>query len=81
MGRSDGLEPRFVEFIPAELEQGTLYVSIPYATATHLCACGCGEKVVTPFAPTDWRLILEGDHLISLRPSIGNWSFPANRTT
>jgi hypothetical protein len=63
-----------VEFIPSELSEGTLYISIPYATATHLCACGCGERVVTPFSATDWSLTFDGE-TISLTPSIGNWSF------
>ncbi|MGO9620401.1 MAG: DUF6527 family protein [Desulfobaccales bacterium] len=45
-----------------------------YGTAIHKCCCGCGEKVVTPFSPTDWKLIFDGVS-ISLDPSIGNWSF------
>ena len=65
---------KFVEFIPASLEEGMVYVSIEYATASHLCCCGCGEKVVTPITPTDWKLIFNGD-TVSLHPSIGNWSF------
>ena len=64
----------FVEFIPAPLQPGTLYVSIRFGTATHLCACGCGNKVVTPLRPTDWKLIYDGKS-VSLDPSIGNWSF------
>jgi hypothetical protein len=63
-----------VEFIPSELSDGTLYISISYATATHLCACGCGERVVTPLSATDWSLTFDGE-TISLAPSIGNWSF------
>ena len=59
---------------PDELEQGTIYVSIRFATASHLCCCGCGNKVVTPIRPTDWKLIFDGK-TISLDPSIGNWSF------
>ena len=51
-----------------------LYVSIEYATAAHLCCCGCGEEVVTPFTPTDWKMVFDGE-AISLWPSIGNWSF------
>jgi hypothetical protein len=51
-----------------------LYISIPYATAVHKCCCGCGEKVVTPLTPTDWKLIFDGES-VSLSPSIGNWSF------
>ena len=65
----------FVEFIPEELKEGTLYVSIRFATVSHLCACGCKSKVVTPLKPTDWKLIFDGK-TISLDPSIGNWSFP-----
>lgn len=65
----------FVEFIPPELEEGVLYVSIQYATAVHKCACGCGNKVVTPISPVDWQLLYDGDS-VSLTPSIGNWEFP-----
>jgi hypothetical protein len=69
------LKHEFVEFIPEELEQGTVYVSMRFATASHLCVCGCGNKVVTPIRPTDWILIFDGK-TVSLEPSIGNWSFP-----
>jgi hypothetical protein len=69
------LTHKFVEFIPRELEANTIYVSIPYATAIHNCCCGCGNRVVTPISPTDWKLIFDG-RSISLDPSIGNWSFP-----
>jgi hypothetical protein len=69
------LRHEFVEFIPDELEQGIIYISIRFATASHLCCCGCGNKVVTPIRPTDWRLIFDGKN-VSLEPSIGNWSFP-----
>ena len=65
----------FVGFIPDSLEEGVLYVSIPYTTAAHLCACGCGHEVVTPLSPTDWQMIFDGE-TVSLKPSIGNWSFP-----
>jgi hypothetical protein len=68
-------EHEFVEFVPADLKEGRVYVSIEYATAVHRCACGCGTKVVTPLSRTDWRLIFDGE-TISLEPSIGNWSFP-----
>jgi len=66
------IEPEFVEFIPEELAPGKLYISMEYATASHLCCCGCGEKVVTPFTPTDWRMTYDGE-TVSLRPSVGNW--------
>lgn len=65
----------FVDHVPDHLGDGILYVSIPYATAIHLCACGCGNEVVTPLSPRQWRLIFDGES-VSLTPSIGNWSFP-----
>ena len=68
------LKHEFVEFIPDELKDDTIYVSIPYATVVHKCCCGCGTEVVTPLSPTDWTLIFDGESL-SLDPSIGNWSF------
>ncbi len=72
---SGKLRPEFVEYVPDTLAEGVLYVSIPYATVVHLCCCGCGNEVVTPLSPTDWRLTFDGES-ISLFPSIGNWSFP-----
>jgi hypothetical protein len=74
MKQEMALRHEFVEFIPDELKEGTIYVSIRFATAAHLCCCGCGNKVVTPLRPTDWKLIFDGK-TISLEPSIGNWSF------
>ncbi len=65
----------FVEFIPEQMEEGVVYVTIEYATAVHRCCCGCGSQVVTNFSPTDWKLVFDGE-TISLDPSIGNWSFP-----
>lgn len=68
------LEHRFVEQLPDLLQDGVLYISMEYATAAHLCCCGCGEEVVTPFTPTDWSMTFDGEK-ISLSPSIGNWNF------
>jgi len=68
------LRHEFVEYIPLALSDNTIYVSIPFATAVHKCVCGCGNQVVTPLTPTDWKLTFDGE-TISLDPSIGNWSF------
>ncbi len=68
------LRHEFVEYIPKELDDRTLYVSMAFATVVHKCCCGCGQEVVTPLSPTDWKLIYDGQS-ISLEPSIGNWSF------
>jgi len=68
------IQHKFVEFIPDVLEEGILYISIPYCTAIHKCVCGCGNEVVTPLSPTDWELTFNGK-TVSLDPSICNWSF------
>jgi uncharacterized protein DUF6527 len=72
--RPTRVEHEFVEFVPNELAEATLYISIPYATCVHLCLCGCSNRVVTPLSPTDWRLTFDGE-TVSLDPSVGNWSF------
>ena len=69
------LRHEFVEHIPEQLDDGVLYVSIRFGTLVHRCACGCGEEVVTPLGPVEWRLTYDG-RTVSLEPSIGNWSFP-----
>lgn len=69
------LRHEFVDHIPEQLEDGVLYVSIRFGTMVHRCACGCGEEVVTPLGPAEWRITFDG-RTVSLEPSIGNWSFP-----
>lgn len=64
----------FVEYIPEELKEGVIYVSIIFGTVSHKCFCGCRNEVVTPLSPTDWKLTFDGE-TISLDPSIGNWNF------
>ena len=75
MTRVSRLQPRFLDIIPEQLDAGVLYISRRYATASHLCCCGCGLEVVTPLNPAKWRLT-EDAGTVSLWPSIGNWSFP-----
>lgn len=71
------LRPEFVEYVPEKLEPGTLYVSMKYETAVHLCACGCNEKTVTPFGSwtESWTLTVT-DGKVTLSPSIGNFQMP-----
>ncbi len=64
------LEPTFVTYVPRDLEDGRLYISMEYATAVHLCACGCGTKTVTPLSRGGWTLTFNG--AVTLRPSVGN---------
>jgi hypothetical protein len=65
------LTHQFGEYVPSELADGVLYISIPYRTVVHRCLCGCGNKVVTPISPAEWQLTYDGE-TISLTPSIGN---------
>ncbi len=67
------LQHKFVDTIPEELEEGILYISIPYDTIIHSCCCGCGNEVVTPLSPSQWSFTYDGE-TISINPSIGNWS-------
>ena len=73
--RATQIRPEFVEFIPDLVEDGVIYISIPYATSTHKCACGCGELVVLPVRPAEWALTWDGE-TVTLYPSIGNWALP-----
>ncbi|RDI37532.1 DUF6527 family protein [Falsibacillus pallidus] len=63
----------FVDFIPSELEENVLYISIEYDIAKHKCACGCGADIVTSLSPARWKLTYDGE-TVSLYPSIGNWT-------
>lgn len=71
----DTLQPEFVTSVPDELEEGVLYISIPFRTSIHLCACGCRNKVVMPIRPGAWHLTYDGE-TASMSPSVGNWSLP-----
>lgn len=73
MMRHRTLEHRFVRNVPRGLDPGVLYISMDYATAVHSCCCGCGERVVTPFTPTDWTMTFDGES-VTLSPSVGNWN-------
>jgi hypothetical protein len=75
VSRPAQLRHEFVETIPDRLDDGVIYVSVSYATVLHLCCCGCGSEVVTPLSPDSWSVTFDGQS-VSLRPSIGNWSFP-----
>lgn len=67
--------PLYVEVMPEDIEPGNLYISKRFRTAAHLCACGCGLRVVTPLKPAKWQLSEVGG-LVSLSPSVGRWQLP-----
>jgi Family of unknown function (DUF6527) len=66
---------RRVQYMPSQLSDGILYVSSEYAVAGHLCACGCGAKVITPLGPAEWTYS-ERNGRPTLYPSVGNWQLP-----
>ena len=68
-------EIKSVERMPANLEEGILYVCLEHQVAIHLCACGCKEKTVTPLSMNGWAFTFR-DGEFSLSPSIGNFSMP-----
>lgn len=75
MTRNIHLEHVFVDSLPEQLDEQTLYVCIPYATVAHRCVCGCENEVVTPLGRADWTLSYDGE-AVSLSPSVGSWSLP-----
>jgi Family of unknown function (DUF6527) len=66
---------RRVKYLPRELAPGILYVSEEFAVAGHLCACGCGNKIITPLGPSEWTFT-ERNGRPTLHPSVGNWQLP-----
>lgn len=75
MSRLRTLEPCFVQAIPAQLEEGKLYISMEYGSINHLCACGCGNEVITPLHPARWGVFYDGD-AVSIWPSVGSFDLP-----
>lgn len=76
------LKTIYTDYIPpdSELEQDNIYISKKFGTSTHLCACGCGEKVVLPFITsgsrenTEFWTLYEQDEKVTFKPSVGNYS-------
>lgn len=66
----------FVESFPTPMEPGILYISAVYATAGHLCPCGCRREVVTKLFPAKWRIVFDGE--VSLWPSIAATGLACN---
>lgn len=73
--KTKSLEIQHVTYIPEQLSPEILYISKEYNVAGHLCACGCGNKVIVPLGPTEWTFS-ERAGCPTLRPSIGNWQLP-----
>jgi hypothetical protein len=61
--------------LPKLLQPAVLYVSDEFELCAHLCACGCGQKIVLPLGPPDWKVTNESQGP-SLWPSVGSWQIP-----
>jgi hypothetical protein len=59
---------------PDEPEPGLFYYSEDFRSSLHLCACGCGRRVILPIKPAGWRMDVSGTS-VSLFPSVGNREF------
>lgn len=67
--------PEFVEEIPEEINEGYLYLCLPYNAVIHKCACGCGEIISTPLDKKyGWVMQYDGE-AVTLSPSVGNGSY------
>lgn len=71
------ITPIYVQYIPRhhEMEEGKIYISKEFETATHLCLCGCGFPTVTPLKYNGWELT-DKEGKITITPSIGNFQYP-----
>ncbi len=76
MNRTSHYTGEFVESFPSPFQPGILYISTKYATAGHLCPCGCEREVVTKLSPARWSVIFDGE--VSLRPSVAATGLPCN---
>lgn len=66
---------KLIDHLPIKLEPEILYVSQEFEIAGHLCACGCGSKIITPLGVNEWSFsVCNGKP--TLKPSIGNWQLP-----
>jgi len=64
----------YVIFIPKQLEEFTLYISEEFGHITHICPCGCKQKIdigIAPFWKDGWTMT-ENNGEVSLSPSLLN---------
>ena len=71
----DTLSLKSVYYMPNKIKAGILYVSEDFQSAQHLCACGCGEVVVTPIDSAGWDFT-ENNGKPTLSPSVGSFNIP-----
>jgi hypothetical protein len=72
------LKPEYVDLIPpvADMKEGVLYISRPFMTTSHLCACGCGNEVILPYGCRRFWILTERLSGVTIRPSVGSFNLP-----
>ncbi len=67
-------EIEYVETLPLRdnMKENIIYLSEKTWNSSHLCACGCGEEVITPFVRGGWRYQVNSSDEITLSPAITN---------
>lgn len=58
--------------IRSEMEENQIYISEKTWQSSHLCACGCGEEVLTPLLRGGWHYYTNEENDVTLSPSITN---------
>lgn len=66
------LETIYVDRLPLKdnMEEEKLYISNNMTQATHLCPCGCGTEILTPFGRGGYHVLENKDTSLTLSPSI-----------
>ena len=66
------LETVYVDHLPLkrDMEEEKVYITNNRTQATHLCPCGCGTEILTPFGRGGYRLLENKDNSLTLSPQI-----------
>lgn len=64
----------YIDSLPLrnDMKENTIYVSKKTWQSSHLCACGCGEEVLTPNIVGGWSYFVDEDDNLTMRPGIHN---------
>ncbi len=62
----------YVDTLPLkkDMEEGIVYVSERTWQSSHLCACGCGDEILTPLVRGGWKHVVNEKDEITLFPSV-----------
>jgi hypothetical protein len=66
------ITPIFVEYIPDDLKENQIYISIEHKSSSHKCLCGCGTINILPLHNDGWSLSIDDSNRVTFNPSILN---------